>query len=84
MRRLMPTEELGGEPGNVVDVLAGVPLIASSERLDCLGNTTTALAVRASCPKPDRRAWRSAVERVPCRLMITAETGAPGGGPATR
>ena len=37
MRRPMSAEELGGEPGNVVDVLAGVPLVASSDRLDCLG-----------------------------------------------
>ena len=84
MRRPMPAEELGGEPGNVVDVLAGVPLVASSDRLDCLGNTMTALAVWASCPKPDKCAWPAAVERVPWRLMITAETGAPGGGSATR
>jgi hypothetical protein len=33
----MPAEELGGEPGNVADVLAGVPLVASSDRRDCLG-----------------------------------------------
>ena len=33
----MPAEELGGEPGNEVDVLAGVPFVASSDRLDCLG-----------------------------------------------
>ena len=37
MRRPMPAEELGGEPGNEVDVMAGVPFEASSDRLDCLG-----------------------------------------------
>lgn len=37
MTRPMPAEELGGEPGNKVDVLTGVPLVASSDRLDCLG-----------------------------------------------
>jgi hypothetical protein len=37
MRHPMPAEEFGGEPGNVVDVLAGVPLVASSDRLDCPG-----------------------------------------------
>jgi hypothetical protein len=33
----MSAEELGDDPGDVVDVLAGVPLVASSYRLDCLG-----------------------------------------------
>ena len=37
MRRPMSAEELGGERGNVVDVLARVPLVASSDRLDRLG-----------------------------------------------
>lgn len=33
----MPAEQLGGEPSNVVDVLAGVPLIPGTDRPDCLG-----------------------------------------------
>jgi hypothetical protein len=33
----MLADELGGEPGYVIDVLAWVPLVASSDRLDCLG-----------------------------------------------
>ncbi len=36
MMRPMSAQELGGEAGNVVDVLAGVPLVATSDRLDCL------------------------------------------------
>ena len=84
MRRPMPAAELGGEPGNVADVLAGVPLVASSDRLDCLGKYHDRACGPGELPEPDRRAWRSAVERVPCRLMMTAETGAPGEGSATR
>lgn len=37
MRRPMPAEEVGGERGNVVDVVAEVPLVATTDRLDCLG-----------------------------------------------
>ena len=37
MRCPMSADEFGGQPGKVVDVLAGVPLIPSSDRLDCLG-----------------------------------------------
>ena len=37
MRRPMPAEEFGGERGNVADVVAQVPLVASSDRVDCLG-----------------------------------------------
>jgi hypothetical protein len=37
MSRPVPAEDLGGEPGNVVDVPAEVPLVARSDRLDCLG-----------------------------------------------
>jgi hypothetical protein len=33
----MSAEELGGEPSNEVDVMAGVPFVASSDRLDSLG-----------------------------------------------
>ncbi len=80
----MSPQELGGERSNVVDVPAGIPLVAGSDRLDAWGNTTTALALWASCSKPDRRAWFAAVERVPWRLMMTAKTGAPDKGSATR
>ena len=37
MRRPMSAEELGGDPGDGVDVAAKVPLVASSDPLDCLG-----------------------------------------------
>ena len=36
MRRPMAAEKLGDEPCNVVDVVAGVPLVTSSYRHDCL------------------------------------------------
>ena len=36
-RRLVATEKLGCEPGNVVDVLAAVPLVPGTDRLDRLG-----------------------------------------------
>ena len=80
----MSAEELGGQPGYVLDVLAGVPLVASSDRHDCLGKYHDGACRLGELCEPDRSAWRAAVELVPWRLMSTAETGRLVGGSATR